>query len=343
MRPSAAVANPHLPRHSTDGVELSRDRDGLLFLSSLPAVTPPRLAAIVSSFATYRDFATASPGMRAAKLGPWVTDLPRLPATPEPVVLPRGVSVLLPDDDAYPANLRRQPTLAPILFTTGYLPATTRSRTPEVVAVTGTRFPSRTGLAVAANAGRSIARYSMVTAAVMAVGVGGSAIASAVSNLGTAIAVLPSGHSCYPAPQILSDLVAFSGCAISPFYPSTPPSDAAYQHATALAVNLASAVVCADVGSPLSSHRSCAPEAAQSAGVPIIAPHPEDSTWPSHSDLGLLSLTSRRHREPRAPFATRVVSSPDSLDDAVREVSVRLRHFPAPSRPPQRVSAPHVS
>lgn len=132
------------------------------------------------------------------------------------------VEVVTPLDEHYPAQLRSEPMLAPLLFYRGTL--ATGARAEPAVAVVGSRAASSEGLEYAHAVAARLAQAGVAVVSGMALGVDAAAHGAALSH-GRTVAVLATGvDRFYPVQNWdLQERVAASGLVLSQFWPGSGP------------------------------------------------------------------------------------------------------------------------
>ena len=133
-----------------------------------------------------------------------------------------GISVVLPDDDAYPPQLLDDPRRPEVLFVRGDLD----SLDPRRVGIVGTRNATQRGRETAAEFGHELAAAGVAVVSGLALGIDGAAHRGALAVAGSRpVAVVGNGlDRPYPRQHTsLWDRVAERGAVISEWPPGTPP------------------------------------------------------------------------------------------------------------------------
>ncbi|BAN03067.1 DNA-processing protein DprA [Ilumatobacter coccineus] len=133
-----------------------------------------------------------------------------------------GVSVVLPDDDAYPRILVDDPQRPAVLFMQGDPAALAQRR----VGIVGTRNPTQQGLQTAVRFGHELSAAGVGVVSGLAKGIDGAAHRGALAVVGSKpIAVVANGHG-QPYPKRHATLwaeVAERGIIVSEWPPGTAP------------------------------------------------------------------------------------------------------------------------
>lgn len=134
-----------------------------------------------------------------------------------------GTTVVTVGDRAYPANLGQVADRPPFLFSRGPLVAMGR----RLVAVIGTREPSRAGVARARLLATALAEANVVVVSGLAVGIDATAHRAALAAGGPTLAVLGHGvgRPLYPSAnrRLSGAILASGGALVSQFWPDQPP------------------------------------------------------------------------------------------------------------------------
>jgi len=131
------------------------------------------------------------------------------------------VTVVRPEDDAYPVALRTLSEPPPLLYVRGTL----RPEDAVAVAVVGARRATPYGLHIAEQLGRDLARHGVTVVSGLARGIDGAAHRGALAAGGRTLAVLGCGPDrAYPPEhaRLLAQVVA-AGAVLSEYPPGTPP------------------------------------------------------------------------------------------------------------------------
>ena len=131
-----------------------------------------------------------------------------------------GISMLVWDDEDYPANLRAAADAPPLLFVRGtILPEDARA-----VAIVGTRTPSSKGLENAHITAVALAVRGLTVISGLALGVDTAAHTGTLEAGGRTLAVLGSGlRAIHPRSNAeLAERIAVSGALLSELHPNTP-------------------------------------------------------------------------------------------------------------------------
>lgn len=131
-----------------------------------------------------------------------------------------GISMLVWDDEDYPANLRAAADAPPLLFVRGtVLPEDARA-----VAIVGTRTPSSRGLENAHITAAALAVRGLTVISGLALGVDTAAHTGTLEADGRTLAVLGSGlRAIHPRSNAeLAERIAVSGALLSELHPNTP-------------------------------------------------------------------------------------------------------------------------
>jgi DNA processing protein len=131
-----------------------------------------------------------------------------------------GISMLVWDDEDYPANLRAAADAPPLLFVRGtVLPEDARA-----VAIVGTRTPSSRGLENAHITAAALAVRGLTVISGLALGVDTAAHTGTLEAGGRTLAVLGSGlRAIHPRSNAeLAERIAVSGALLSELHPNTP-------------------------------------------------------------------------------------------------------------------------
>ncbi|MFT6292483.1 MAG: DNA processing protein [Ilumatobacter sp.] len=133
-----------------------------------------------------------------------------------------GLSVVLPEDPDYPAQLLHDPRRPAVLFVQGDLSVLDARR----VGIVGTRNPTRRGTQTAARFGYELAEAGVCVVSGLALGIDGAAHRGALAAGAAApVAIVANGHDA-PYPKRHTALwseVAVAGAVISEWPPGVPP------------------------------------------------------------------------------------------------------------------------
>lgn len=133
------------------------------------------------------------------------------------------VNKLTLSSSAYPAQLKEISSPPNPLYVVGNIDALSQ---PAGLAVIGSRKPTNYGQVVTERLAGEAAQYGITIVSGLALGVDAIALESAVTNKGTAIAVLPAGlDTIYPKTnkKLAEKIIASGGLLISEYAPGTPP------------------------------------------------------------------------------------------------------------------------
>ena len=207
---------------------MTEEQLAYLALTQVPGMGPARLSALLTAYpsplgahsAPFEHLCTV-PGFSRAM----ATALKETPLAIGQKTLDAaeqlGVSVLLPDDEEYPALLRHIPDPPPVLFASGNPALLSR----PAAAVVGSRDHSSYGAAVCRQVAGEAARAGVVIVSGMARGLDAVAHSAALDAGGTTIGVLGNGHGViYPAAnRKLYERVSAEGLLLSEFAPGERP------------------------------------------------------------------------------------------------------------------------
>jgi DNA processing protein len=157
-----------------------------------------------------------------------------------------GAKLVTVLDDGYPANLRLIGNRPPFLFYRGTLAeADTRS-----VAVVGTRNPSGTGLAQAAEMSAQLAGHRVTVISGLARGIDTAAHRAALGRGGRTIAVLGTGITgCYPPEnRELAEQITRAGALVSQFWPTQGPRRDSFPRRNVVTSGLSQGTVVIEAG-----------------------------------------------------------------------------------------------
>ncbi|MBI3621216.1 MAG: DNA-protecting protein DprA [Nitrospirae bacterium] len=156
-----------------------------------------------------------------------------------------GVSVLTPDDAAYPARLRELPDPPPALWCRGALDAPAAA-----IAVVGSRRPSPYGRSMAERFGRELAQAGVTVVSGLARGIDGAVHRAVLDVGGETIAVLGCGvDRVYPSEhRPLQEAIGRDGLLLSEFPPGAPPLAHHFPRRNRLISGLALGVVVVEAG-----------------------------------------------------------------------------------------------
>ncbi len=134
----------------------------------------------------------------------------------------KNVGVLTYGDERFPDSLKEIPTPPVLLYYRGVLPDFKRE---YFISVVGTRRISDYGRKNAFTVSRDLAKAGAVIVSGMAIGIDGIALAAALSEGRSTVAVIGSGIDvCYPSQhQHLAREIVKSGCVFTEYAPGTPP------------------------------------------------------------------------------------------------------------------------
>lgn len=224
------------------------ERAARVALSLVPAIGPARMTALLNACSTALGahsapfaFLCAIPGISRA----CATALKQVTPEHGARVIQRttdlGGSVLLPEDDTYPALLRLIPDPPPVLYTQGD-PALARL---PAVAIVGSRDHSAYGAEVCRQVAGGAAGSGIAVVSGMARGLDALAHAAALDAGGTTIGVLGNGLGViYPAAnRSLYERVRDHGCLLTEFPPGERPHTGSFPRRNRLISGLARTTV----------------------------------------------------------------------------------------------------
>ena len=202
----------------------------LLTLSFVAGVGPVTAIQAARAFKNPADLFAASPQDLASAVGARAgSHLGALRADQWPELLERaetqvathermGIHVVAVDDEGYPPLMALAPRPAPVLYARGELRAL---RSPDAVAVIGTRGPTLRGLEVAHLLARSMAESNFVIVSGLALGIDTAGHEGALQLSRPTVAVLGTAiDKVYPASnRHLSERIVESGGALISEYP----------------------------------------------------------------------------------------------------------------------------
>jgi len=178
----------------------------------------------------------------------------------------RGICVLSPFDDAYPANLRGVADRPPLLFIRGALTAADQSS----VAVVGTRQPTARGIADAAAIAAHLVGNGYTVTSGLAAGVDAAAHRAALAAGGRTVAVIGTGlDRSYPKENTgLQAEIAASCAVVSRFWPASGATRRSFPMRNAVMSGISLATVIVEAG-PASGTRTQARHALAN-GRPVV-------------------------------------------------------------------------
>jgi len=156
-----------------------------------------------------------------------------------------GLSVLTPDDAAYPARLRELPDPPPTLWRRGG-----GECTPAALAIVGSRRPSSYGRTMAERFGRELAQAGVTVVSGLARGIDAAAHRAALEIGGRTIAVLGCGlDRVYPPEhRALQEAIGRDGTLLTEFPLGAPPLAHHFPRRNRLISGLALGVVVVEAG-----------------------------------------------------------------------------------------------
>ncbi len=134
----------------------------------------------------------------------------------------KNVGILLYSDERFPSSLKKIPNPPVLLYYRGVLPNFSEA---TCISVVGTRRVSDYGRRNAFKTARDLAKAGAVIVSGMAIGIDGVALAAALSEGATTVAVIGSGIDvCYPEQhKRLAREIVKTGCVFTEYPPGTPP------------------------------------------------------------------------------------------------------------------------
>ncbi len=204
-------------------------REAYIALNLLPGIGPARVRALLDCFPAVTDILAAGAAQLArargvgrelaATIAGWreIVDLDTELAKIEA----RGLDVLTPDDDRYPAPLRQ--IYAPPLVL--YVWGTIEARDAQAVAIVGSRRATHYGIGVARKFGFQLAHAGLCVVSGLARGIDTAAHEGALAAGGRTVAVIGSGlGKLYPPENMpLAERIADNGAVVSEFPIDFPP------------------------------------------------------------------------------------------------------------------------
>ncbi|MFH1145447.1 MAG: DNA-processing protein DprA [bacterium] len=151
------------------------------------------------------------------------------------------------DDGRYPLLLKQSPDPPAFLFTEGDISVLS---TP-MVAVVGTRAPSRYGTTVTEELVTALSKHSITTVSGLAIGIDSTAHRTAIAKQGKTIAVLGSGLCrIYPRAneQLTKEIIKSGGLIISEYVPFAHPTDYTFPERNRIIAGLSLATIVVEAG-----------------------------------------------------------------------------------------------
>ncbi len=154
----------------------------------------------------------------------------------------KSVGILLYSDEKFPENLRKIKNPPVLLYYRGNLPD---FKTELCISVVGTRSVSDYGRKNAFYVSRDLAKAGATVVSGMAIGIDGVALAGALSEGKTTVAVIGSGIDvCYPSQhKRLAREIVKRGCVMTEYAPGTRPLGANFPVRNRIISGLSEAVV----------------------------------------------------------------------------------------------------
>lgn len=187
----------------------------------------------------------------------------------------RNISVLMLDSSSYPRRLRDKLDDPPRwLFVKGNISAL---HSNSMVALIGTREPSKTGMWIAEKAAKAMARRDFVVISGLARGIDSASHSGAVDTYAQSVAVLGHGLEVDMSREktgLARRMVNLGGAIVSEYLPSDPPSRDGYLRRNEVVAALSGLVIPVECPS-LQSGTGSTIRRAQKIGTPVAGITPE--------------------------------------------------------------------
>jgi DNA processing protein len=241
-----------LPPAASSG-EVDVRRRAWVALAATPGLTPRGCAQLLAQFHTPEAILAAPAGAVASTSGVSASAAKSLSSGQSGRRVEHllreserlGLSVLTPDDGAYPARLRDLPDPPPALWCRGDGECAT-----AVLAIVGSRRPSPYGRTMAERFGRELARAGVTVVSGLARGIDAAAHRAVLEHGGNTIAVLGCGlDRVYPQEhRALQEAIGRNGTLLSEFPLGAPPLAHHFPRRNRLISGLALGVVVVEAG-----------------------------------------------------------------------------------------------
>jgi len=243
---------------------------------------------LVRNFRTWEELSSASPYIRAGRVGPWAAALRLTPFCPPMAPPGPGVKILSRyRAGTYPTTLSRLESPPPLIYLRGQIPK------GLMVAIGGMHRPTPNGISRSRLAARVAQMLVLVVTASLDTGCGRAALEESIRANQPALAVAGSSiESVGPNDGLIEELISIGGGVISPFPAGTAWSEMGCIQGSELVAAMGHVVVIAEFGLHLAGGMSMV-QAAMHGGRPLITfTHGQDGVplWGS----SLLTRETRR-------------------------------------------------